>query len=74
MNEQELTFEQALARLEDIVRRLEQGEVKLDDALGLFEEGIKLARFCNLKLDEAEAKIEIMLAGGELKPLGVGEE
>lgn len=57
----ELKFEEALARLEEIVRSLEQGEVGLDEALVLFEEGVKLARFCNNKLDQAEAKIEIML-------------
>ncbi len=75
MSEQvELKFEQALARLEEIVRQLEQGEARLDDALLLFEEGVKLARYCNKKLDEAEAKIEIMLAGDELKTLEVGEE
>lgn len=75
MNEQvELKFEQALARLEEIVRQLEQGEARLDDALLLFEEGVKLARYCNQKLDEAEAKIEIMLEGDQLKTLEVGEE
>lgn len=57
----ELKFEEALARLEEIVRSLEQGESGLDEALVLFEEGVKLARFCNNKLDQAEAKIEIML-------------
>lgn len=76
MSEQvELKFEQALARLEEIVRQLEQGEARLDDALQLFEEGgVKLARYCNQKLDEAEAKIEIMLAGEELQTLEVENE
>ncbi len=43
----ELKFEEAMVRLEEIVRLLEQGEATLDEALALFEEGVKLARFCN---------------------------
>jgi exodeoxyribonuclease VII small subunit len=70
----ELKFEEALARLEEIVRSLEQGEAALDEALVLFEEGVKLARFCNTKLDEAEAKIEIMLEDGKIETLEVNEK
>ncbi|HHT67726.1 MAG TPA: exodeoxyribonuclease VII small subunit [Firmicutes bacterium] len=70
----ELKFEEALARLEEIVRSLEQGEAALDEALFLFEEGVKLARFCNTKLDEAEAKIEIMLEDGKIETLEVNEK
>lgn len=70
----ELKFEVALARLEEIVRRLEQGESTLDEALLLFEEGVKLARFCNEKLDEAEAKIEIMTSDGQIEALEVKEQ
>ena len=66
----ELKFEEAMVRLEEIVRLLEQGEATLDEALALFEEGVKLARFCNDKLDEAEAKIEIMVKEGSIEPLG----
>lgn len=69
----ELKFEEALARLEEIVQDLEQGETPLDEALGLFEEGVKLARFCNEKLDQAEAKIEIMQSDGEIETLEVNE-
>ncbi len=54
-------FENALARLESIVRELEQGELALEKALKLFEEGIKISRFCSTKLDEAERKVEILL-------------
>ena len=68
---QELKFEDALARLEEIVRSLEQGETSLDKTLLLFEEGVKLARFCNQQLDEAEAKIEIMIKEGQIKTLEV---
>ncbi|MGI6650508.1 MAG: exodeoxyribonuclease VII small subunit [Limnochordia bacterium] len=67
----ELKFEEALARLEEIVRSLEQGESGLDEALVLFEEGVKLARFCNNKLDQAEAKIEIMLNEGQIETFEV---
>lgn len=67
----ELKFEEALARLEEIVRSLEQGDAVLDEALVLFEEGVKLARFCNEKLDEAEARIEVMVKEGQIQILEV---
>ncbi|MDI9459623.1 exodeoxyribonuclease VII small subunit [Candidatus Darwinibacter acetoxidans] len=70
----ELRFEEAMIRLQEIVRLLEQGDTTLDEALALFEEGVKLARFCNDKLDEAEARIEIMMQEGRLEPLEVREE
>lgn len=54
-------FEEALEELEKIVQRLEDAELPLDEALSLFEEGIKLSRFCSKKLDEAEKKVEILL-------------
>jgi exodeoxyribonuclease VII small subunit len=50
-------FEQALEALEDRVRRLESGELSLDDALKLFEEGVELTRECHEKLDAADQKI-----------------
>lgn len=53
----ELTYEAAIARLEEIVAKLEKGELGLDDSLKLFEEGTKLASFCNKTLDAAELKI-----------------
>lgn len=55
-----LTFEEALARLEKIVRSLEEGNVPLDNSLALFEEGTKLVRFCSEKIDAAEQKIKIL--------------
>ena len=48
-------FETALKKLEEVVRRLEGGELSLDDSLKAFEEGVKLAGFCSKKLNEAEA-------------------
>jgi len=55
------SFEEALTRLERIVDELESGEQDLDMSLVLFQEGIGLARLCSKKLDEAEAKIELLL-------------
>jgi len=62
-------FEKALAELEKIVEALEAGELSLDEALKQYEEGVKLTRACQTKLQEAEKKIEILTRGlaGELK-------
>ena len=57
------TFEDALAELEDIAVKLEDGTLGLDDSIKEFERGIKLARFCQEKLQEAERKIEILQKG-----------
>ncbi|MDD4164201.1 MAG: exodeoxyribonuclease VII small subunit [Eubacteriales bacterium] len=57
---EELTFEEALAQLEKIVRTLEEGNVPLDKSLALFEEGTRLVRFCNDKIDSAEQKVKIL--------------
>lgn len=66
MAEKELTYEEAMIRLEKIVASLEDGSKNLDESLKLFEEGTKLAAFCNTKLAEAEQKI-IKLAGGNIE-------
>jgi exodeoxyribonuclease VII small subunit len=69
-------FEEALGRLEDIVRKMEAGDMTLDESLKAFEEGIKLARLCSRKLDEAERRVEILLKQEEelvIKPLQVEE-
>lgn len=58
-------FEDALNKLEKIVSKLEDGDIPLEESLKLFEEGIRLSRFCNQKLDEAEKKVEILLEGKE---------
>jgi exodeoxyribonuclease VII small subunit len=57
----EKKFEATLARLEEIVRSLESGELGLEQSLKLFEEGVKLARVCNARLEEAERKVEVLL-------------
>ena len=54
------TFEQSMTELEDIVSNLEAGDITLDASLELFEKGIKLANFCQKKLDEAEKKVKVL--------------
>lgn len=54
-------FEEALERLEEIVERMEQGDLALEEAMSLFEEGVKLGQACQKRLDEAERKISILL-------------
>ena len=54
-------FEEALGRLEDIVRKMEAGDMTLEESLKAFEEGIKLARLCSRKLDEAERRVEVLI-------------
>ena len=53
-------FESALKSLEEIVSQLEAGDLALDKALELFEEGVRISRFCNSKLEEAERKVETL--------------
>ena len=57
----EKRFESTLARLEEIVKELEQGDLPLERSLKLFEEGIKLSRVCTKRLEEAERRVEILL-------------
>jgi len=58
-------FESALQRLEEIVRKLESGDLPLASTLELFEEGITLSRLCHTKLEEAERKVEILVKRGD---------
>lgn len=60
----EMTFEKALARLEEILTKLEGAEVSLDESLALFEEGVALSKQCNAMLDKAEQKV-LMFEKGE---------
>jgi len=61
-------FERSLARLEEVVRKLESPQLSLDDAMKLFEEGVELTRECQKQLEEAEGRVEILLkkADGKL--------
>lgn len=61
MNKKTLSFEEALKRLEEIVDSLEKGDVSLQDAICLFEEGIKTATICKEKLQDAEKKIKKLI-------------
>ena len=63
---QELTFETALAELEQIVSKLEAGELTLEESLSLFERGQELADFCNDLLDNASLRVEQLTADGEI--------
>jgi exodeoxyribonuclease VII small subunit len=54
-------FEDALEKLEEIVREMEAGELPLDAALKSIEEGIRLIRFCSAKLDETQRRVELLL-------------
>jgi exodeoxyribonuclease VII small subunit len=58
----EMTFEQARSELEAIVRRLEDGQTSLDDALKLWERGEQLHELCRAKLDQAEERVAVLLA------------
>jgi exodeoxyribonuclease VII small subunit len=67
----ELSFEAALKRLEEIVRRLESGEAPLDEAIKLYGEGEGLKQQCEARLQAAQAKIEKIQLGRDGKPEGV---
>ncbi len=58
-------FESNLKQLEEIVVKLEGGDLTLDQSLELFEEGVKISRFCNAKLEEAERKVETLIKGAD---------
>jgi exodeoxyribonuclease VII small subunit len=64
MTQNNMTFESATARLEEIVKLLEKGNTSLDESLKLYEEGITLVRFCNSALDNAEKKIKMLVVDG----------
>ncbi|MBQ6892580.1 MAG: exodeoxyribonuclease VII small subunit [Clostridia bacterium] len=64
-DKKEKTFEEAMARLEEIVRALDGGTAGLDDSLGLFEEGIALVKLCNTKLEGAEQKVNLLAKGDD---------
>ena len=61
MADKKQTFETSLKELERIVRRLEDGDLALEDSLKLFEDGVKLSRECQERLNQAERRIEILL-------------
>lgn len=60
MAEEDLSFEGAISELEEIIERLEDKDISLDEALDKYEQGVKLSKFCANKLKQAEEKIEII--------------
>jgi len=70
---EELAFEAAFAQLEEIVGKLEAGDLPLDDALALFEQGQKLAAHCSARLDEAELKVQKLSASGAVELFDLDE-
>jgi exodeoxyribonuclease VII small subunit len=69
-------FEAAIAELETIVKKLEEGDLPLETSLQLYERGVRLSRFCHTQLEEAEKRIEILNERGELKraPTSLGAD
>jgi exodeoxyribonuclease VII small subunit len=65
----ELTFEQAFQQLEDVVQKLETGDLLLEESLTLFERGMLLAKVCESKLDEAEQKVSQVVGADGKRPL-----
>lgn len=73
MSREAPSFEDAFARLEEIIAQIDAGELQLDEALALFEEGVGLLRLTGQKLDEADVRVQQLLAEGDgwtLKPFG----
>ena len=66
----QMSFEQALKALEDVVRRLETGEVALEESIDLYERGEQLRKLCQARLDTAQARIEKIVAGPDGKAVG----
>ncbi|MHC1565299.1 MAG: exodeoxyribonuclease VII small subunit [Candidatus Syntropharchaeales archaeon] len=66
---EDLTFEEAMKQLEEIAKLLEDGDLPLEESLKVFEEGVRLSKICNLKLDVIEKRLEVLVRGkdGELE-------
>jgi exodeoxyribonuclease VII small subunit len=65
MADQQLSFEQAMAQLEQIISALENGDVPLEKAIALFQEGTELSKQCATKLAQIESKMEVLLEQGD---------
>ncbi|WP_374379752.1 exodeoxyribonuclease VII small subunit [Dongia sp.] len=66
-----MSFEEALAELQELVKRLERGDNKLDDAISAYERGAALKQHCEMKLKEAQLKVEKIVLGADGKPQAV---
>ena len=69
MNEQNLTFEQNMQRLEQIVRAMERGDVPLEESLKLFQEGTELVRSCEKLLDNAQMQVNKIMTAPDGSPV-----
>ena len=69
MSMTEMTFEQKMARLEEIVAKLEKGDAQLGDSLALFEEGTRLVSACRAELDKAEQQVVKLMKGADGAPV-----
>lgn len=69
MNQQNKTFEESMARLEQIVRAMEQGNVPLEESLKLFQEGTELVRSCGKLLDDAQMQIQKVMTAADGSPV-----
>ncbi|MEE4200153.1 exodeoxyribonuclease VII small subunit [Erythrobacter sp.] len=67
---EEMSFEEALKALEEVVAKLERGDVPLDQSIDLYERGEKLRAACQKRLDNAQARIEKIVAGADGRPAG----
>lgn len=67
---QEMSFERALKELEQIVSRLERGDVELEESIQIYERGEALREHCGARLRQAEAKVEKLKVGSDGKPVG----
>lgn len=77
-NTEKIKFEEALTALDDIVKKLESGNLALDDSLNAFEEAVELVKLCNNKLEAAEQKVRILTEGADGtvsdKPFEIAED
>ena len=69
MNEKNMTFEQSMQRLEQIVRTMERGDAPLEESLKLFQEGTDLVRNCNQLLEHAQLQVKMIMAGPDGQPV-----
>jgi len=65
-------FEAAIAELETVVKKLEDGDLSLEQSLALYERGVTLSKFCHARLEDAERRIELLNERGQLKPAPAG--
>lgn len=70
---EKMTFEQAMTRIEEIVKLLEDNQTSLDQSVELFQEGIQLSKYCNDKLTKVEDKVSKILINGELVDFKIEE-